>query len=133
MKKRTILTRIALIIMVICVSACGNPKQKIAEQLAKEINDQKSLISNSQVRIDYAEVLPNFTVKTNSTIFGVDGTDFFMTEEILNETKQMMLSTFKTQPEILKVKDAGISLLYSYADENGIFLYEIAINPEDFD
>jgi hypothetical protein len=123
---------VALFSMAISFTACGDTKQNFAEQMAKEINAQKHMLSNSQVRIDKAEALPNYTVKTTATIFGADADYFFLSESDLETVKTTLIEYLRTQPDFNQIKLFGISLLYVYVDEKGNQLYEVFVTPNDY-
>jgi hypothetical protein len=100
-------------------------------EIASELNKTCPVMVDSITRFDNATALPDKVFQYNYSILSVskgsidaEGLKAYLSPRILNDVK--------TNPGMKFVRDNKVTVNYSYKDINGIFLFLIAVKPEDY-
>ncbi len=138
--KRTIL----LVIIISIGSAIGkwgvntlfnsDSAASLDEQLVtacSELNKNCPINVDAETRLDNAMALPDKKIQYNYTLINYlkDDLDLSAIKETL---KPDLVNGVKTRPDLELFRDKDVTMVFSYSDKNGSYLFNITVNPSDY-
>ena len=143
MKKiSTFLLYSILIFLILGISSCSanqNVKSSTNSDLvnpslleaANEINKMCPFTVNKDTRLDNALALPNNGFQYNYTLVNVEKSSINV-EKSKSNAASILLNQLKTNQALKPFRDNNVTIVYSYSDKNGIFLFSHTFAPEEY-
>lgn len=104
---------------------------KIMMQVASELNKNCPIMIDESTRLDNAISLPNNKFMYNYTLVNLTKDEFSL--EYFKENVQPRITrTVATNPQMEIYRKHKTTLVYSYKDKNGDFVYEFSVTPEEY-
>ena len=98
---------------------------------ANEINKTCPARVDDATRLDNVTVFPNNVFQYNYTLYNLLRTDV-NPDIVIKTLEPKIIASVKKDPELKFYKDAKTTLVYSYRDRNGEFIFKIMLGPEKY-
>jgi len=100
-------------------------------QGANEINAKCPIMVDRETRLDNAVALPNSIFQYNYTFVNLSKA-LIDVKKIKSKLSPNLLNSIKTNPGMKSFRDNNVTLVYSYNDKNGKFLFSLEFGPKDY-
>lgn len=122
---------IAIILLLASCSAKDTVIKVLLDKTANELNKTCPMMVDSETRLDNATSLPGNVFQYNYTIVNYIK-DSLDVDALKANLEPGILNQIKTNPELKLFRDNDVTLAYSYADKNGVFLLKMTFAPKDY-
>ena len=140
MRKSTVAIVTAVVTTAGLIVGCVGPKSASSEvdafdkelmEAADSINRSLPMMADSETRVDSVIVMPGKTMKYHFTLvnYAKSEIDIVALQEAL---APVSLNIIKTDPSLQGFRDNEVTIVYSYRDNTGVFLFELEFGPEDY-
>ena len=134
MKKSLLIAIISF--MLVGFTSCGNEganekeRQEFLNTIVTQTNNLCPLEFGNWMSIVKVEALPGYKAKVHCVLYN-------MSPELcasidMDQAKAGATAGIKSDPVFEQIKKNQISYLYEYRNENGEFLYDVLVTPEDY-
>lgn len=103
---------------------------EITELVAK-YNENCPLLIQPGIRLDSVSLPQKQVVQYNLTLVNVEKQTAEI-ETIKENIAQSLISTAKSNPGLRTFRKNSFTLIYSYKDKKGIYLFEVTITPDQY-
>lgn len=104
---------------------------KIMMSAANEINKSCPLMVDQETRLDNTIALPDNRFQYNYTLVNFEKQSLNI-EELKEKLKPTIINIVKTNPQMKIMREKAVTVVYSYKDKNGVFLFEIVVTPDQY-
>jgi len=100
-------------------------------QSSSEINKTLPIMLDQETRLDNTMALPDRVFQYSFTLVNMVKDSIDMTE-LQGSLETKILNNVKTNPDQKHLRDNNTTMVYSYKDQNGVFLFKIIITPNQY-
>ena len=108
----------------------GNSIDQSLKSASEMTNKNCPIYLDSLTRLDNTIALPNKTFQYNNTV-KIDTTVLSLNVLKAN-LKNSISNSIKTNPAMKEFRDNHVTVVYSYSDVNGNFLFKLEFTPQDY-
>ncbi len=105
------------------------PLDKIMVQTASELNKTYPIMVDQYTRLDNAVALPDNKFQYNYTLVDLTKSEVNL-DTIKKYVDPEIINNVRTDPGMKFFRDHKITLIYSYKDKNGEFVYKLLVTPQ---
>ncbi len=116
------------------VTSFFGPDESFDKALAKAASDLNAtlpMMVDKETRLDSSMGGPGMVFTYNYTLINYTK-DQLNIEALKKELRPSILNYAKTDPSMQGFRDADVKLVYRYKDKNSAFLFDISIQPEEY-
>lgn len=101
-------------------------------ELASEINKQCPVMVDNATRFDNVMVMPDNILQYNYTLvkWVKDSIDINKLESYIAPT---LINVIKTNPDMKTLRDNKTTFKYNYKDRDGVYLFQIVVEPKQYE
>ncbi len=116
-----------------CVTTKENSSsfQKEMVAAANEINAVCPIMADEETRLDNVVALPNNSFQYNYTLVNYAKKDIDVAK-LKATVSPIILNNIKTNPDLQLFRDNKVTMIYSYKDKNGNFLFSSKYGYNDY-
>lgn len=102
---------------------------KVMTEAAAQINKTCPIKVDDYSRLDSVLALPNNSLKYNYTLFDLTKAEVKL-DTVKKYMEPMILDKVRTEPKLKIYRDHKTTIIYSYNDKNGVFVYQFSVTPD---
>ena len=100
-------------------------------QTSNEVNKKLPMVmADNFTRLDGVYAAPNKAMIYKYTLLGVSSTDVDK-GKFVSVARQKAVDFYKTSPSMSRLRALSVTLRHQYFDQNGLFILEVAVGPND--
>ncbi|WP_320019299.1 hypothetical protein [Labilibaculum manganireducens] len=105
---------------------------KALMEMAGELNKSCPIMVDNATRLDNAVALPDNVFQYNYTLISMSK-DSVNIEELKSYLEPTIINSVKTNPDMQGMRDNKVQMKYYYKDKWGVYLFTIAVKPEQYE
>lgn len=98
-------------------------------QAASELNKTCPVMVDQYTRLDNAVALPDNSVQYNYTLVSTTKSEVNM-DTVMKYIKPSIINNVRTNPDLKLYRENNTTMVYSYKDMNGEFVYKLSVTPD---
>lgn len=102
---------------------------KVMMQAASELNKTCPVMVDQYTRLDNAVALPDNSVQYNYTLVSTTKSEVNM-DTVMKYIKPSIINNVRTNPDLKLYRENNTTMVYSYKDMNGEFVYKLSVTPD---
>ncbi len=106
--------------------------QEQLKNMANELNKTCPIMVDQYTRLDNALVLSKNVFQYNYTIVSNEKSEINL-DTAKKYIEPSIINNAKTNPEMKVFRDHKTTLIYSYKDKNGVFVWKLSITPDMYE
>lgn len=104
--------------------------EKVLIEVSQKINKTCPLKLDDETQLDNTDCLSKNTIVYNFTLFNTDKKEIENVNLMAKEIEPTIIKNIKTNPKLKIFRDNKTTIIYSYKDRLGKFMFKVFVSPD---